>query len=181
MTTKLHDEASFEALLNGTQRDFEIDAISAHDMLRTYTGTIKHMLSQGIQMRFLLFDARADNQNNCEALASVLDRTCERLEANLDESLRKLREIHAAVPTGRLEVKLYRPLHLKNFWIKDRGPHNDLVNDSVVQVEVHDAQDDRRIAFRVGRLDAGSVLEQGLDEQFDEEWSDKQTQVEVLN
>lgn len=175
-TTELHDEGRFEAVLNDAKRDFEIDAISAHEMLKNYTGTIENMLARGVEMRFLLFDAKADNQKNCESLASVLNRTCEKLERNLEDSLSKLREIHAAVPNGRLEVKTYKTIHLKNFWIKDRGAHND----SVIEVEVHDVRDVRRVAFRVGRLDGGNVLEDSLDEQFNEQWSDQQTHFENL-
>lgn len=174
--TKLRDEGGFEAILIDTKNDFEIDTISAHELLGNYSQAIENTLARGVEMRFLLFDASDANRENCKSYAASTNQNCASLKQNLKDSLNALRKIHTAVPNGRLEVKLCPTVSLKSFWIKDRSAPDD----SVVQVEFHDVKADRRASFRVGRLDNGSVLERNLADLFNEQWTDKQTQSVLL-
>lgn len=162
--TARQDEGNFGDVLKGVKRTLDVQSITATEILNDYPPAIKAALHGGLAIRFLLFDTK--DEKNCEVLASSFkNTTCDKLRNMLEDSLQKLRAIHKDDPNGRLDVKLYKDVPLKTFWIKDGS----VPSETVVQVQVFDPDKSRRASFRLGRLDDGDYARY-LESQFNETW-----------
>ena len=170
---KLVANQQLPSVFDATKRDFEIETTSWHKLVSDNKSAVEAMLARKVEMRVLLFDARESNKTNCEALAASLNRTCEYLRWNMNDALKTLSEIKADVPNASLEVKLYRTIPLKNFWIKDRNDPKE----SIVQVQVLDEREDKRISFRIGRLDPDNDIDGNLSAQFQTRWDQRSESV----
>jgi hypothetical protein len=160
----LQNEGNFADVLDGI-KTLDVQSTSAHEIIRDYKAEIENALHQGAEMRFLLFDT--STKETCESLASSLNQGCEKLQKRLEESLKRLSDIYKdeSRGKGRLDVKLYKAVPLKSFWIKNAST----AGESVVQVEFHDREESQRASFRIGRLDDGAYLG-SLERQFNATW-----------